>query len=232
MREREIHPIQAEVLKFLLFKPKARYSELNITRITSDHFNFHIKQLLKEGLVIKTEDGLYELTTTGKEFANRFDTQKVEIERQAKIGVCMLCKHNKHNETYLVQQRLKKPYYGYFGFITGKITWGETVYETAKRELKEETGLNGSPKLVGIEHKMDFSKKDKTLLEDKFFFIIKVANLNGELAEEFDGGKNIWMPKKEILKLPNLFHDVPLLISMVEKETIEVLEKKYYVESY
>jgi ADP-ribose pyrophosphatase len=41
---------------------------------------------------------------------------------------------------HLQQQRLKQPYYGYWGHMTGKIRWGETMLEAGARELQEETG--------------------------------------------------------------------------------------------
>jgi 8-oxo-dGTP pyrophosphatase MutT (NUDIX family) len=47
-----------------------------------------------------------------------------------------------NNKQLLVQKRLKEPYFGYKGFISGKIRYGEKIFETAKRELKEEAGLD------------------------------------------------------------------------------------------
>lgn len=230
--ELQLHPVQAQILLRLLFTPEARFAELNTTRLSNDHFAFHVKQLAGQGFIEKTTQGRYQLTTKGKEFANRFDTEKVTIERQAKLGVLVVCVDGSgKNRNFLVQQRLKQPYYGFYGFVTGKIRWGETIYETAARELKEETGLTAKVTLVGIKHKLDYAK-DGALLEDKYFFVMKATNLRGSLVSKYEGGKNEWLSKSEVLKLPNLFPDVKEAITMINAKTPQFSETKYSVTSY
>ncbi len=184
----DIHPIQAKILCGLLFKKSAKFSDLNGNKVSTDRFSFHLKQLQDWKLITKSNDGFYQLTTMGKEYANRFDTDKNEIERQAKIGVVIMCmRRNKNKLEYLVQKRLKQPYFGFWGSITGKVKWGETIYEAATRELKEETGLSGDLELVGIKHKLDYSVKDENLLEDKYFYVFKVTKLHGSFIKNFEG---------------------------------------------
>jgi len=230
--ELKIHPIQANILKILLFEPKARFSKLNVPKITTDHFNFHIKRLVELKLIEKTDKNSYSLTIDGKEFANRFDTEKIVIERQAKIAVLIIAIRNgKTAKEYLVQQRLKQPYFGFHGFVTGKARWGETLIETACRELKEESGLEAKLVLVGTKHKMDYSEESK-LLEDKFFFVFRADNIKGSLVERFEGGKNLWLTKKEILKLPDLFDGVEESIKIAEQKKLAFVETKYKVKKY
>lgn len=192
---KNLHPIQMNILRILLFKPKARFRDLNSEKIPSDHFNFHVKALLKLTLIEKANNQTYQLTTVGKEFANRFDSEnsQMTLEKQAKIGVLVGCVAEQgKNQRYLIQQRLKEPFYGFYGFLSGKVKWGETVFETAARELEEETGLSAELSLVGVKHKMDYDTKGD-LLEDKYFFIFRGRNSKGKLLETFEGGKNIWL---------------------------------------
>ena len=232
-KDLEIHPAQAFILRELLFKREARFAELNILKLSTDHFTFHIKSLVDAGLIEKTEKG-YRLTTVGKEFANRFDTdpKNVAIEKQAKIGV-LVCGIKKEGKAlkYLVQQRLKEPYFGYFGFITGKVKKGETLFGGAEREFEEETGLKGRFTLLGVKHKMDYSK-EKELLEDKFFFVFRVDGVKGVLVKEFEGGKNIWLSEEEIAKLPNQFDGVAEAIEMVAGKNLTFSEMKYTVSGF
>lgn len=222
-----MHEIQIKILKELLFKPIARFSDLNVTDLTNDHFTFHIKRLVELNLVQKNKNG-YELTVTGKEFANRLDTESLKLERQPKTTILLICvKHDK----YLIQERLKQPYFGFHGYITGKIRWGETISEAARRELTEETGLTGTPKLVGIKHKMDYDLSGE-LLEDKFFFVVKFESPTGKLVENFEGGRNLWLSEKEIFQLPNLFDGISESFKMARSPSLSFSETKYKVKKY
>jgi len=229
-----MHQIQNNILRTLLFKETARFTELNINKIPNDHFTFHLKRLIGEGLVRKNQDGSYVLTIAGKEYANRLDTdsKEVEIEKQAKIGILVVCTDGLGDKKkYLVQQRLKHPYHGFYGFISGKIKWGEGIYQAALRELEEEAGLKAKLDLVGIEHKIDYSKEGK-LLEDKFFYIVKATSLTGQLLESFEGGRNAWLTQKEIKNLPDLFDDVLKIIKVIDKGKFIFFEDKYNVKRY
>lgn len=224
---REINnDIQKSILKTLLIKKQLRFSDLNQNGVSSDHFAFHISQLLKEGIIEKDGDGFYRFTAKGKEYANRFDIDGIEIkiEKRAKIGVLIVPRDKQGR--FLIQQRLKEPFFGYHGFVSGKIKWGEPVYQAAERELLEEAGLKGDLKLKAIEHKIDYSNEGE-LLEDKFFFIVGAVSLKGELIEKFDCGENKWLLKEEIALLPDLFEDVPNIIKAVEGKEFIFYEQRY-----
>ena len=229
----EIRPVQAAILRVLHYTPEARFSELNTGNISSDHFTFHVKKLLELGLIEKSGER-YRLTPAGKEFTNRFDTdtEKIVLERQAKIGALVICTREENGQAqYLAQQRLKQPFYGFHGFITGKVKWGEQVLETAARELREEAGLAAKLTLVGVEHKMDYSPAGD-LLEDKYFFLFRGEEPEGTLTEKFEGGRNFWTSKEEILKLPDLFDDVSAMLEAVGQDKFVFHERKYTVAKY
>lgn len=229
-----MHQIQNEILGALLFKNRARFTELNAKNVPNDHFTFHLKRLAEQELVEKDDQGFYMLTRIGKEYANRLDvdSEKIGMERQAKTAVLVIAIDDSGKERkYLVQQRLKHPYYGFYGFISGKIKWGESVYEAAARELKEEANLEANVNLAGIWHKTDYSQKNE-LLEDKYFYLIAAGKPAGELFELFKGGKNIWLTKKEIKKLPDLFDDIFKVIEIIDKDKFTFFEDKYKVARY
>ena len=95
----DLHQIQMLILKELLFNPTARFSELNIKGLSNDHFSYHINTLIEQGYVRKTDRG-YSLTNQGKEFANRMDTDQVQIEKERD-------QYQKELEERLKQQELE-----------------------------------------------------------------------------------------------------------------------------
>ncbi len=229
----EVHPIQGKILKVLLFQTTARFSDLNPDKIPTDHFSFHLKSLLESELLKKLPGGQYGLTAKGKEFANRFDTEKIIIERQAKLSVAVVpVKKVGKKKYYLIHQRLKQPYFGYYGVVNGKIRWGEKVFETGARELLEETGLKASKMtLVGIFHKSDFSINGD-LLEDKYFFRIRVDKFSGKLRANVPEGKNFWFTKDKLLKLSHLFPDLEEFIDHYDQNDLLFDERSYVAQGY
>lgn len=196
--EIKIHAAQTSILRELLFLPAAGFAELQKpTGLTSDHFAFHINRLVELRLVERDASGDYRLTTSGKEYANRFDTDTNTVERQPKSAVLLVIERVRDGRTECVyQQRLKHPYFGYWGRPTGKIRWGESITECAQRELMEETGLTADCKILGVYHEQAVRRGE--VLEDKLFFHILCTNVQGELKAEFEGGRNAWMTWEEL----------------------------------
>lgn len=137
--EPSTHQAQMSILRHLLFRTQSSFNELlKETDLASDHFTFHVKKLIDAGYVVK-DNARYQLSREGKEYANRMDTDEKVIEKQPKVSVLLFVKNNE--EKFLSQQRLKQPFYGFWGRMSGNVCWGETLEEAADRELQEETGL-------------------------------------------------------------------------------------------
>ena len=205
--EVNIHGAQTAILRELLFRPKAGYAELQRpTGLSSDHFNFHIARLVGLGLVEKLARGSYRMTNRGKEYANKLDTDHNTIERQPKsavlLGVEKLVDGVPH---YLFQERLKHPWYGFWGILGGKIRWGETILQCAARELLEETGLQADLRHRGIYHEHTFETESGEMLEDKIFHVVHCTNPTGELIERFEGGRNVWLTETAARQLEKRF---------------------------
>lgn len=221
------HAAQMAILRELLLADTLNFSALSkSTGLTSDHANFHIKQLTESGLVehVPKTYGTYRLTRSGKEYANRMDTDEHKIEKQPKLSVVLVIVNEKGE--HLQQERLKQPYYGYWGHPTGKIRWGETMIEAGARELLEETGLTADLAPLGFFHKLDYDDNGD-LLEDKYLCLIHGTNPKGELLEYSDGQRNVWLSDEEFEKKEKKFGNVTETAEIVQKHEIFLLEKKY-----
>lgn len=224
--EASAHHAQMKVLRHLLLSPSAGFAELQKqTGLTSDHANFHIKKLTDVGYIEKNSEDKYVLTRAGKEYANRMDTDDNVIEKQPKLSVALIIEDAEGR--FLAQQRLKQPYYGFWGRPTGKIRWGETMLEAAERELMEETGLTATLSVAGFYHKMDYDKETKDLLEDKVFVLIYGTDPVGTLIIDDEGHHNEWLSDKELHERGKYFQSVPEITAMALKNAANFMEHKY-----
>jgi 8-oxo-dGTP pyrophosphatase MutT (NUDIX family) len=213
---KQLHEVQLGILKKLLFADKLRYTQMKPdATIENNTFDFHVKQLFEMNLINK-DGNSYRLSSSGKEYANRIDTDTNKIEVQAKLSVWLCClRERKGKVEVLIGTRLKQPFYGKQGFVTGKVKLGEGISEAAKRELKEETNLDGEPELILIKHYRVFDEQHTKLLEDKFMFLCKVQEPRGEIMNNNEV-KLEWVALDEVKeKVTNPFEDIEQLLGIL-----------------
>lgn len=224
--EATIHQTQTQILRELLFKTSANFASLQkASKLDSDHFKFHLKRLLELGYIQKNKDNQYSLSTKGKEYANRLDTDDNTIEKQPKVSVALVIENN--DGKFLIQQRLKQPYFGFWGLATGKVRWGETLIETAARELMEETGLTANLRVSGFYHKMDYEEGTNKLLEDKLFCIVYGSHPKGQLLVDVEGHRNEWLSDEELAAKETVFQSIEEIKSIGREQNISYIEQKY-----
>ena len=208
MNTSPLHKTQISILHALRYAQSERFSALmHGTNHTSDTFKFHVRKLVKLGYVIKLEDGWYELTPLGKEYANSLDEQVRAPEKQPKISVLTIVSRTtaSGDVQYLLQQRLRNPFYGYWSEIHGRATWGESFEETAQRQLKRQTGLEATFAIHGFRRIRDYDAGSKDLLEDKLFVILKATSVAGELSNNYTGGTNTWLTLDQLRAKEKVF---------------------------
>ncbi len=196
------HFIQQELLKKLALSIELKFNELQIEGFDSEHLNYHLKKLLKEGLVLKdVESGLYKLTNPGKDLTSRFDDD-IKIERKfPKVSVLFrLIRKNENGETEnLCSKRLRQPYYGKVGALGGKIFFGESAQEVAERELLEETGLTAKRwHLISLYRKIRKNERGEAF-HDVMFYNFVATEVQGELIKKTDLQENFWLTKEQML---------------------------------
>ncbi len=228
----QIHEIQRNILKKLIFSPKLHYLEMKPeTDMENSKFDFHLKQLMKEKIVEKKED-FYHLTNKGKTYVARIDTEKNRILPQALNIVWLLCTRNKKINEILIYERHKQPYYGCQGFPAGKIDFGEKVIDAAKRELESECGLKGSCKLKAINHYITFGKENDQVVQDKFLYLCHFQNPTGKIIDSYEGIYK-WIPIKDLKKhLKKPFSDINDYLHALDqiKPRGQKIEYKEFVE--
>tara|TARA_B100001750_G_scaffold157365_1_gene126589 strand:+ start:276 stop:695 length:420 start_codon:yes stop_codon:yes gene_type:complete len=89
---------------------------------------------------------------------------------------------------------------GHWDFVKGKIEENETLYETARRETKEETGISNIEFIDGFEENIeyDFRFKREDVHKKVIFFIAKTDIKKIRLSHEHND--YLWSGYSESLK--------------------------------
>ena len=119
----KLHYYQKDLVKKLTLSSCGKhFNDLLIKGLESEHMNYHLKKLLEIGLVNKRED-LYLLTDTGKDYSNLLDDGLTVTDKQPKTSIIIwgVRINSKGEVEQLLNRRLRQPYYGKVGRLTGKV---------------------------------------------------------------------------------------------------------------
>lgn len=157
----------------------------------NDLYNYHLKALVKKGLVEKNEQG-YCLSREGQRYVADIWHTSDESQRLFKINVITIVSRKSNGTIEILnQRRTSQPSYGIVGVPGGTILKGEPLLDGASRKLEQETGLLGAFTLVGLERR--FFYKENELFSDVLFPICYCDSASGNMLENTDFGENFWV---------------------------------------
>lgn len=193
-----------------------------VTGLTSDNFKFHLRKLIKLRLVDKNDDGLYELTAEGKEFANRFDYENRSPIHQPKLTTATFVWRlnlDTNEIEYLFHQRLRQPFYGYWGVIGEPVRWGETFENAAMRGLLKQTGLKTPLALKAFYRQRDMKSAEDKVLEDKLFVVLS-AEWQGQELSNWSHANAEWMTIDVLSQQPKRFDSCLEMLKTLSSDQI------------
>ena len=117
------------------------------------------------------------------------------MEEEKSAGIVLFRSISDKNEFLL----LNYPQ-GHWDFVKGKVEGGETPYETAIRETKEETGISNIEFINGFEEsvKYDFRFKKEDIHKKVIFFLAKTNEKKISLSHEHND--YLWLEYNDALK--------------------------------
>ncbi len=130
-----------------------------------------------------------------------------------------LCLIENDKGEVLVQVRIKR--WTGIAFPGGKIEPCESIVESTKREVKEETGLAITDlKLCGIKTWFDIDEKITNVV-----FCFRTNNYKGKLIEECEEGKHYWVKKDDVRNL-EMADTFEATLDLYDTDMTEILWRK------
>jgi ADP-ribose pyrophosphatase YjhB (NUDIX family)/predicted transcriptional regulator len=182
--------IQNKIINKFLKSKELKYCQAKPLNIANDLYNYHLQFLKKKGFITKTLNK-YKLTDKGKVYVLRMNLTG-EMSQYFKCSVlCYVLREKDSKIKILLQRRLRQPYFGDIGTVSGKILLGEKVENAACRKLSEETGLNGDFKFIGLIRKIR-RDNNKKVIDDTLFHVCVSEIYIGKLILKNKYGENFW----------------------------------------
>lgn len=235
------HKVQLGILTSLLFEPRLRFTDLNKTKLTNDQFTFHLKRLVRAGLVEKAGE-CYQLTVSGLEYAGRIGVKSIGLVKQPKVSVMVFVfrppsprnlrgygrieaagvkestgispwSFKNTNQEILLSERLTDPIIGMISAPVTKVKAEESISRAAIRCLREETGLVGITHFVGVVDYRHFAK-DK-LVESTMINCFKASDTVGKLKRTTKKVTNGWYLVEELPKMAKVYPGFSEIVRLV-----------------
>ena len=117
------------------------------------------------------------------------------MREQKSAGIVLFRNASNKNEFLL----LNYPQ-GHWDFVKGKVEQGETPYETASRETKEETGISDIEFIDGFEESVEynFKFKNEDIRKTVVFFLAKTNEKKITLSHEHNDF--VWLEYDDAIK--------------------------------
>lgn len=221
------HELQRAIILKLIHAPQLSFNELWQKQGESNLFAYHVNKLEEKGIIRKLETGHYTFTEEGRKISAFIEGATGE---PAKFPTLTLLIVVRNGEKLLCQRRLKEPFYGLWGFVSGKINFGMNLFECATRDLKEETGLTCTQwKFKGMELLKTY-EHDKIAFHH-YIMVVEAEKYSGELTLKTHKAEHAWMTTTEYLAQTRRFPGTGMLEHMLDAKNPVMIEAERFLEN-
>jgi ADP-ribose pyrophosphatase YjhB (NUDIX family) len=198
------HHIQRSIVYNLALADSLRFSQLKPDYIENKLFTYHLKKVISAGYVHKNEEGVYELTAAGKRLGLRV-MGGTDVDVNKPHSVLFLVVRRKKDNAWLLYKRGAHPLKDKIGFMHAVPEPEISIIDTARRILKEKTGLEGEFKALGGGYFRMF--KNDSLESFTHFTLLSCDDAKGELIQTHEHAEYDWFIDPDFLDeamLPNM----------------------------
>jgi hypothetical protein len=182
------HHIQRTIIKSLSTVDSLSFSELKPDDLDNKLFDYHLKGLIRDQLVVKQSDGRYSLTESGKFMTVGAGRPKTPWEEKAYSIIFTIVKDSS-NGKFLMAERLTHPLLGGIGLTHHHPLAGRTIRETARESLLKKTSLEADFTHIGSGYLCVYEGEE---LQTYLHYTLLYGESSGELQQNYDRSKFFW----------------------------------------
>lgn len=134
------HHIQKSIVYDLAFAESLRFSDLKPDDMENKAFTYHLKKVMKAGLVQKLDDGHYSLTMKGRRVGKGALKKESRLLDRA-YSILLLAVRRSEDDAWLLYKRPHQPLLGLTGFMQAQPVAEIDARLAAKQTAREQTGL-------------------------------------------------------------------------------------------
>lgn len=215
------HHIQKSIVSTLAFAhDPIVFSELKPEGMENKLFDYHLKQLIRDGFVAKSSDKKYSLTPEGKRLGTRI-SESILAQANKAESVLFLIVRRKEDGAWLMYERLTHPLINMTGFMHARPRSDQTVAETA-REACGAIGITASFQVAGSGI---FRMHRGEEIESFTNFTLLVAEDGvGEIVQNDSLAKYYWEAHPDF-NSPTMFPNMKFLAAKFQENALFFLEK-------
>ncbi len=201
------HHIQKTIVDTLTQSESgARFADLKPEGIENKLFDYHLKILIRDSLVVKNEDGLYALTPEGRRMWRR-TTENRRWFAEAAYSVVFCVVRRKSDNAWLLAHRKRHPLINKAGFIHTVPRVDMELSDSVPKDIQGKTGLTGTFQHLGEGYLRMF--KDGELESFTHFSLMVCEDAEGELVTEDADALYSWEAQPNFddpVMVPNMRH--------------------------
>ncbi len=206
------HHIQKSIVYDLAFAESLRFSDLKPDDMENKAFTYHLKKVMKSGLVEKLEDGHYSLTMKGRRVGKGAFKKESRLLDRA-YSILLLAVRRSEDDAWLLYKRQTQPLLGLTGFMQAQPVAETDARTTAQQTAREQTGLTIDFEVQGHGYFRVYRSGE---LESFIHFTLLVGqNPAGELLETAESAGYFWQQTPNF-ESPDMLPNMQTLHKMCE----------------
>jgi hypothetical protein len=182
------HHIQKAIVTTLKSEDSLTFSQLKPDDVDNKLFTYHLKIVIREGFVEKSDDGTYRLTSAGEKLWRRM-SEKPDVIALRPFSVLFMIIRSPENG-WLLYRRKTHPVKDKVAFMHAIPKGAISIAEHAKSEVLTKTGLNCKFSVAGTGFFHTFDGNELQGFTN--FTLLACETPSGELSVSDDSADYFW----------------------------------------